>query len=232
MQPPSDAFLHHSHKLREAAANLRNRVAFTPPPPYSSTDTRGPIQEERQTGVENEDDDYIWDASSNVSPSPITINIDASINVVGNGNTIMIPSMTGQAQQGISNASSRATPQEAATSPSPAGKSEPTTLRITQKHRQAKLTEMATSIINALYESGRLTAPGENCELAPVEININTGIRVEGSRNAVCVGVPVRLQSSKGGQTGAEKQYLNSNRKRRALSEPLEVPTSKKNCLT
>lgn len=128
-------------------------------------------------------------------------------------------------------------------------------LHLVQKQRQARLTEMATSIINALYDSGRLAPPAEDHEPAPLEIKINTGIKVEGSRNVICVGATVRAQSNKSAPMGTDKdRQVIPNRKRRALSvchlhlrrlsscwimnslannliqEPFEAQKFKKNC--
>ncbi|RHZ56755.1 uncharacterized protein CDV56_103095 [Aspergillus thermomutatus] len=233
MLPPSDSFLHHSHKLREVAANTRNRVVCTPPPPYSSTVPRGSPQGERQNVLEIDDEETAWDTCPNANSSPITISIDASINVVGNGNTIMIPSMAGRPQQtpSASNSMNSEIPSSSSSSSASSAASETDALHSVQKQRQARLTEMATSIINALYDSGRLAPSAEDQETAPIEIKINTGIKVEGSRNAICVGATVRAQSNKSAQMGTEKdRQVISNRKRRALSEPLEVPKFKKNC--
>ncbi|KAF7115237.1 hypothetical protein CNMCM5793_001664 [Aspergillus hiratsukae] len=230
MLPPSDSSLHHSHKLREVIANTRNRVVCTPPPPYSSTVPRNSTHDERQNVLDIDDDETTCETCPYGNSTPITINIDASISVVGNGNTIMIPSMAGHPQQTPS--ASTSTNSENSSSSSTAA-SETDALHSVQKQRQARLTEMATSIINALYDSGRLAPPTEDQEPAPLEIKINTGIKVEGSRNVICVGATVRAQSNKSAQTqmGTDKdRQVISNRKRRALSEPLEVPKFKKNC--
>jgi hypothetical protein len=219
MLPPSDSFLHHSHKLREVAASARNRVVCTPPPPYSSTVPRGSTHEERQNALEIIDDDTAWETCAGASSTPITISIDASISVVGNGNTIMIPSMAGHPQQTprvYTSMNSESSSSSTSTSPAT---SEADALRSVQKQRQARLTEMATSIINALYDSGRLAPPAEDHEPAPLEIKINTGIKIEGSRNVICVGATVRAQSNKSGPMGKDKdRQVIPNRKRRALS--------------
>ncbi|GFF37776.1 hypothetical protein IFM46972_05332 [Aspergillus udagawae] len=231
MLPPSDSFLHHSHKLREAAANARNRAVCTPPPPYSSTVPRYSTHEERQNVVETVDDDTTLEACPSSSSTPIMISIDASISVVGNSNTIMIPSMAGHPQQTPSVSTSMNSENSSPSTSTLPSASEADALHLAQKQRQARLTEMATSIINALYDSGRLAPPAEDHEPAPLEIKINTGIKVEGSRNVICVGATVRAQSNKSAQMGTDKdRQVISNRKRRALSEPFEAPKSKKNC--
>ncbi|GIJ82464.1 hypothetical protein Asppvi_000972 [Aspergillus pseudoviridinutans] len=228
MLPPSDSFLHHSHKLREVAANARNRVVCTPPPPYSSTVPRDSTHEERQNVLETVDDGTTWETCPSANSTPVMISIDASISVVGNGNTIMIPSMAGHPQQtpSVSTSMNSENPSSSTSTPPAASEADAQV----QKQRQAKLTEMATSIINALYDSGRLAPPAEDHEAAPLEIKINTGIKVEGSRNVVCVGATVRAQSNKSAQVGTEEgRQVISNKKRRALSEPFEAPKSKKN---
>ncbi|KAF4283640.1 hypothetical protein CNMCM8689_006922 [Aspergillus fumigatus] len=227
-----NSFLHHSHKLREVAANARNRAVRIPPPPYSLAVPRGSTHEEGQNALETIDDDTAWETCAGASSTPITISIDASINVVGNGNTIMIPSMAGHPQQ-TPKVSSSMSPESSSSSSSIApAASEADTLHSIQKQRQARLTEMATAIINTLYDSGRLAPPAEDHEHAPLEIKINTGIKVEGSRNVICVGATARAQSNKSAPMGTDKdRQVILNRKRRALSEPFEAPNSKKNCV-
>ncbi|KAF7178604.1 hypothetical protein CNMCM7691_007418 [Aspergillus felis] len=231
MLPPSDSFLHHSHKLREVAANARNRVVCTAPPPYSSTVPQESTHEERQNVLETVDDDRTWETCPSVNSTPVMISIDASISVVGNGNTIMIPSMASHPQQTPSDSTSMNSENPSSSTSTPPAASEADAQHLVQKQRQARLTQMATSIINALNDSGRLAPPAEDHEPAPLEIKINTGIKVEGSRNVICVGATVRAQSNKSAQVGTEEgRQVTSNRKRRALSEPFEAPKSKKNC--
>lgn len=47
---------------------------------------------------------------------------------------------------------------------------------------------MATSIIAALQESQIISPSGANGKGRPIEINIDTGMKIEGSRNVICAG--------------------------------------------
>lgn len=88
-----------------------------------------------------------------------------------------------------------------------------TVLQKAQSNRQMKLTEMTTAIISALHEARDYSPEDEGMYPAPVEININTGVKVKGSKNVICTGGgggSGRLLS----RTGAE----NGSRKRRAQS--------------
>lgn len=197
MLPPSDSLLHQSHKLAEVIASLQNGVTSSspPPPPYALRVPLDPAPEDTLSNVDAEDDP-LWEPSH----QPINIHIDASISVLGNGNAVMIPSMT--AHQG----SSVETEQSLSTT---------STHQSAQRHRQTKLTELATSIIAALGDSEQL-AHSEFGSHNPIKMSINTGIKIEGSRNAIWVGVPGRPPRRNVPNKSANDQT--STRKRRAQS--------------
>ncbi|RMJ28315.1 hypothetical protein PHISP_00792 [Aspergillus sp. HF37] len=214
MLPPSDSFRHQSHKLAEVIASLQNGVT-TPPPPYVLA------PEECPSSVDAEDE------PADPSARPITIRIDTSINILGNSNTVILQSVPNLQQPTGSSPSS--------TSP------DRTTgvLQATQKQRQAKLTEMATSIIAALRESDHLSHSSEHGSSEPVELSVNAGIKVEGSRNVICAGAgagasaPGRLiPSGRNGPNESHGECANPGRKRRAQSEPPDLPTAKRDCLS
>ena len=85
-----------------------------------------------------------------------------------------------------------------------------------QKHRQTKLTEMATTIIAALQESRESSLGDDGMYPAPIEININTGVKVKGSKNVICAGG--RLLHRSGSAAGDTELKENGSRKRRAQS--------------
>ncbi|KAL4957928.1 hypothetical protein BDW69DRAFT_180168 [Aspergillus filifer] len=91
---------------------------------------------------------------------------------------------------------------------------------------KSKLANTASAIIAALHQSGVSAS-------ASVEINIDAGVRVEGSRNIVCFGgmiVPGRVPA-RAGVAGAGVKTMNtqsSARKRRAQSEPAADTTETK----
>lgn len=184
MLPPSDSFLHQSLKLAEVTANMQNQETLTrpPPPPYSIAQSHLPAShDEIQSDIDAEDDETTWDTHS---PNPVTINIDASISVQGNSNTIVMASSSGpnlKQQTGPS-----PSPEQPDTPSSPA--SATAVLQAAQQHRQAKLTDMATAIIAALQNSRDFPLGGDGMGSIPIEININTGVKIEGSKNVICAG--------------------------------------------
>lgn len=212
MLPPSNSFLHQSLKLAEVNnTNKQNQETLAPPPPYSQT-----LSQASQTGggggvhvhsdTDAEGDDTLWDSPSS---TPITITIDASINVHGNSNTIILAS--GQ--------TSPKRPDSGSEAPSP--QSATAVLQMAQKHRQTKLTEMATTIIAALQESRESCLGDDGMYPAPIEININTGVKVKGSKNVICAGGRLLHRSgSAATATAAGDTELkeNGSRKRRAQS--------------
>ncbi|KAL2000146.1 hypothetical protein VTN02DRAFT_3485 [Thermoascus thermophilus] len=226
MQPPSDAFGHQCRKLAEVLADLRNRASSSsttaPPPPYSLNAATVPIRDDTLSDVDCEDEEDGGVADATVVP--ITIKIDASINIVGHGNTVVIPS--GSASGVSSTRAGTTTGSMTAASQTPSS-SQTQSIEPQQQllqHRQARLTQLATSVIDALSASRLLEdrAPGR-CR--PIELTINTGIRIQGSRNVVCASAPDRTANR------IAKPNANDNnlgRKRRAQSEPPEIPKAKR----
>ncbi|BCR84931.1 uncharacterized protein ACHE_20389A [Aspergillus chevalieri] len=215
MLPPLDSFLQQHLKLREITANMQNQQPLvSPPPPYTTTRQYNLVSEDIYPDNEidtNTDDEDIWD---NTIPTPTTINIDASISIKGDNNTIIITS------------GSSSVPGPSMTSSPPST----STLQAAQKHRQNRVTEMATSIIEALKES-RTSGKG------PIEVNISTGMKVEGSRNVISAGAGggacriLPRAKRDGSSHDGDEAGLSLKRKRRAQSEPVEnMPKMKKEC--
>ncbi|KAJ5812607.1 hypothetical protein N7474_008908 [Penicillium riverlandense] len=169
MLPPSDSLRHQAHKLAEARANRTGLPSA--PPPYSQVPhvTMG-----GHSLLDMDEDD---------SPSPITITLDASIHVQGNGNTIVLPSTSAKAaeqhQQHNRISSSDST--------APSTSAQTTALQSAQKHRQNKLSEMASTIIAALREADALLDV-ESGRCRPIAVHLNAGVKIDGSRNVICVG--------------------------------------------
>ena len=207
MLPPSDSFLHQSLKLAEVTANMQNQetLAQPPPPPYSTTQQPYPASQgetpHSDIDIDAEDDETTWDTPS---PSPVTINIDASISVQGNSNTIIMTSGSGAAPSlkrtesgpvpvpipnpGPSPSSSLSPRSSSPEQQQPGTPSATEVLLAAQKHRQAKLTDMATAIIAALRGSRDSPLGREGMGSVPIGININTGVKIEGTKNVVCAG--------------------------------------------
>lgn len=165
MLPPTDSLRHLASKLAEVRANR------TAPPPYNSVPRAG-----IDAGILSD-----IDLGEVENPtSPITITIDASIHVQGDGNTLLLG--TGNKnpeQQQQQNQNQNTSPN--ATPPTTTGR-----LQSAQTQRQAKLTEMATTIIAALRDSDMLI--DESGRSRPIAVNIHSGVKVEGCKNVVCMG--------------------------------------------
>lgn len=204
MLPPSDSFRHQSHKLAEVLTSLQNGVTSVPPPPYGATDPHDSAHDEILSNVDAAEE---WESN----PRPIAIHIDASISVTGDSNSVIIPSMASHQAP-----TRTATPTELP-APSPSAPHAQGILQSAQKQRQARLTEMATTIIAKLQDSDFL-CHSESGGYAPVEIKINTGVKIEGSRNTICAGTPGRLPSRRNAQNEAVGDEQNWGRKRRAQS--------------
>lgn len=87
---------------------------------------------------------------------------------------------------------------------------------------------MATTIIAALQESRDRSLGDDGMDAAPIEININTGVKVKGSKNVICGG-DGRLPNKTGAGAGAGASHTelneNDSRKRRAQSVRLSLTT-------
>jgi hypothetical protein len=86
MLPPTDSLRHPVQKLAEA--HINNRSSSAAPPPYSSL---LPSATSIMTPSPMIMDDPHWEDPS----VPITITIDSTIDVLGNNNTVMLPSRAG-----------------------------------------------------------------------------------------------------------------------------------------
>ncbi|KAE8307446.1 hypothetical protein BDV41DRAFT_569084 [Aspergillus transmontanensis] len=190
MLPPSDSLLHQLQKLAEARAAAQYQTRASPPPPYSRRNApdlalaeNDLIDSDGPKDADDGDEYMSWGSgSSNGSRhhhAPVSIHIDASINVRGNG-----------PQQG-----------NGPTAPSSLPSSTMHQQQSAQRHRQTKLTDMVTSIITALGRASLL--PSTEDGSSPVEININSGIKIEGSRNVICTG-----NSLPSGRSLAKRQYV------------------------
>lgn len=198
MLPPSDSLRHQAHKLAEARAN-RTQLPSAPPP-YS------PVPHVTMEGH------GLLDMDEDDSPSPITITMDTSIHIQGNGNTIVLPSTSAKAaeQQQQHN---RTSSSDATATPTSA---QMTALHCAQKQRQNKLSEMASTIIAALREADVLLDV-ESGRCRPIAVHLNAGVKVEGSRNVICVGAAAG-SSRAGCKNPLSEDGAGVSRKRRAQS--------------
>ncbi|KAL4783223.1 hypothetical protein BJX76DRAFT_368567 [Aspergillus varians] len=135
----------------------------------------------------------------------VTINLNSSIHIIGDGNTVTIASGQDQA------------PDQAQTQNK--GKS---TIGNTTSHPRSRPANTTAAIITALQRSGVLTStlakaragssfPDSASVSTTVEINIDAGVKVEGCRNLVCLGTQAP------GAGGPRMDNYNA-RKRRAQS--------------
>ncbi|GKZ65818.1 hypothetical protein AnigIFM50267_010174 [Aspergillus niger] len=211
MLPPSESIRHQIHKLAESQEDSDHTNTIPPPPPYSPSTFNAPKEHEA-------DNDGGTDQTSLIS-----IHIDASMSIQGNANSIIIPSVTAPAPTHNPQTSSTLNPTSSSSSSTTA------VPQLSQYQRHSKLTDMVTSIIAALHRTGRLDSiPSDNpategaladadgLPSSSITLNINTGIKILGSGNVICVGV-----------TGQRRMGMNVlRRKRRACSEPPEVATA------
>ncbi|OJJ71473.1 hypothetical protein ASPBRDRAFT_44412 [Aspergillus brasiliensis CBS 101740] len=210
MLPRAESTLHQIHKLAESQGDPRRADTIPPPPPYSPSTLTCPKEPKAEGAASHEERDQT---------SLINIHIDASMSIQGNANSIIIPSVVAPAPAPALSprTSSTPIPSTASTTPMP---------HSSQHRRHSKLTDMATSIIVALHRTGYFNSRSDGNSGAAtdatkspspsVTLNINTGIKILGSGNVICVGVS--------GQRGMGKNVL--RRKRRASSEPPETTSA------
>ncbi|KAF9891282.1 hypothetical protein FE257_004846 [Aspergillus nanangensis] len=170
MLPPSDSLTNQCHKLSEAlpSSACTGAKALLSPPPYSAAAPYQSSVEDIFCETDYSEDEE--DTSLSTTKS-IQLHINASIRVVGNGNTIIVPS----------SATANSTPISA---PQPTPK-------------QTKLTEIATGIIAELGHVGYFHGSRAGSPPPSTKISINAGIRLEGSRNLICTGIAPRVVPKK-----------------------------------
>lgn len=148
-------------------------------------------------------------ANSDSGSRTITITLDASISIHGDGNTLTVASRSGSGTE----------------------QSRPDTTSPNQypQKPQSKLANTTAAIVTALQQSGVLSqnsrSESESGLVHPptnVEINIDAGVKVQGSRNVVCFGALFAPGARAGsGASGSKMQKSSSGqdpRKRRAQS--------------
>ncbi|PWY86310.1 hypothetical protein BO70DRAFT_288768 [Aspergillus heteromorphus CBS 117.55] len=220
MLPPSESILHRLQKLATAARQSpQSQKNSTPPPPYSPTTPESLPRQEPASKAESKDT-IQWETCR-----PVNIYMDASIAVFGNGNSVLISSMKGPAARSPN--PTAPPPLTPASVPS----SSTAVLESSQRQHQTKLTEMATSIISVLHRTGILNLTDNDDRSSSLTLNINTGIKVVGSGNVICIGAVdsvMRRKMNISNNNGGQEPVGMENRKRRAQSEPLEVPPTKR----
>jgi hypothetical protein len=202
MLPPNDSIQHQNLKLAEFLSGIHTSQA--PPPAYSAASTLAPASYDDQ--LTDSDDDY---DPVPPCPAPITININASLRIEGHANTIILPPASNSSTSPSSKLSATA-------AESPRGP---------QQGRVERLTDM---VFTALKDAGVLDSDVEvdgQTIRRPIEVNVDAGIILKGSKNTICKGLP-RLVKAAGrdrGRLGAEGKgeeahTLGTYRKRRACS--------------
>ncbi|PGH27109.1 hypothetical protein AJ80_01296 [Polytolypa hystricis UAMH7299] len=229
MIPPSDSIGHQSLKLAEFLneSQARDSRRCPPPPPYApaavvpSITTR-PTHEALYEEDEDEDDD------DSANMTPISIKIDTSINIVGQRNTIVIPSSVSAGLE-ESKSTSPSGP-NSSSSPSPSSM-DSASLQQLHQQRQAKSAQLTSSVIAALKASGVL-ADRETGRQRPIEVCINAGISIKGDGNVICAGAARRRMEFPPADSATKDVNNNRSkplvRKRRANSQPIEVPSAKR----
>ncbi|KAE8160666.1 hypothetical protein BDV40DRAFT_289980 [Aspergillus tamarii] len=205
MLPPSGSLLHQLQKPAEARAVAQNQMRASPPPLYSRSNVPDValaenelIDKDEPEDADDGDECMSWESvpsnGNRHHHTPVNIHIDASINVRGDGNTLIIPSVAGPQQDNK--------PTTSSSLPSSTMQQQQ---QSAQRHRQTKLTGMATSIITALGRASLLHLTKDVS--LQVEININSGIKIEGSRNVICPG-----SSLSPGRSLANRHYVQISR--------------------
>ncbi|KAJ0414097.1 hypothetical protein BJY00DRAFT_45280 [Aspergillus carlsbadensis] len=231
MLPPSNnrdnPLLQYLEKLAAVTHRPRHLPPSTrpPPPPYTASFSS-------QDSDQDWDEDYDYDedydeyyeakpehraiSNSNTSSihtpatnsNTITIDLNSSIQIKGDANTIIIASGSVHQQHTSYHGSSTRTLRPERPPPPPAAAA-----------MSSNLANTTCAIVAALQKSGVLSAQsrsgsGPGSGAAPsVNINIDAGIRVDGVRNVVCFGA--------GSLPLAKRYHDAARRKRRAQSEPL-----------
>lgn len=150
MHSPSETL---RHKLAELRANRSSHIATsTAPPPYTLSVSRPSGTCVMSLDHADQTDYYPEELA------PITINIDNSIIVTGNENTVVLP---------VPGASSSTTPASENRNSSPVG-------------------TLTATIIGALSRVNALR--DESGVLRPININVNSSVRVDGKHNVISRG--------------------------------------------
>jgi hypothetical protein len=219
MLPPTDSLQHQNLKLAEFIASAR--TAQPPPPAYSSSFPEASTLLKAHL-TDDDDDDYDHAASR---PAPITIHLDASLKIEGHGNTVVL---SPSSPSPLVNSSS--TPSSSSSSTAPVAPA--VVPRTSQTARVEKLTSM---VLTALKDAGLLNntqqSDGETTMMRPVDVRVNAGIVLKGSKNTICTGLPKLLKTAdaaaalKARSEGKQGDggMASENRKRRAssVSKPL-----------
>lgn len=158
-----------------------------------------------------DEEDYDYPASL---PAPITINIDVSLRIEGQANTIVLP----PASSPVSSPSSSAKPSPAAMTSQPSY----------QHGRVEKVTSMVLTALKEAKIFRSTQATDGQTTTRPVEISVNAGIILKGSKNTICSGLPKLMKGNGAPAAAAARDKANlkmgedgvaaESRKRRACS--------------
>jgi hypothetical protein len=178
MLPPTDSL--HLQNLKLSGFIASTRAAQAPPPAYSATTPTTPPPNEDQLAEDDDDYDY-----PSTQPAPITINIDNSLTVQGHANTIVLPSTSSPASL-----------------PSPTSLPAGTQTCAHPNPHTGRVERITGMVLTALKDAGLLdSAPDMDGQMMsrPVDIHVNAGIILKGSRNTVCTGMPKLVKSATAG---------------------------------
>jgi hypothetical protein len=139
------------------------------------------LHQDQLADYDDDDDDDGYDYTSS-RPAPIMIKIDASLKIEGHANTIVLPSASPIGPS-------------AHTKPSPASSTPQSSY---QNGRADRLTNI---VLTALKDAGLLESTQEKNSQAtkrPIEVHVNAGIILKGSKNTVCSGMPRMVKPAAG----------------------------------
>ena len=154
MLPPSDSLQHQSLKLAEALSDIQ--AIEIPPPSYSA------MPGANETFHAYEVDDYDDDGCH--GPSPIVIKINASVQINGQGNTLIMPSTS---------TSSRTSSLLAAQ---------------TAQASNGRAEKLTRTVLAALKDAALLEDVEQRQR--PLEVHVDASVNVIGEKNLICAGIP------------------------------------------
>ncbi|KAJ5570396.1 uncharacterized protein N7459_009826 [Penicillium hispanicum] len=201
-----DLLRYQLYNLTAEARARRTSAPSSAPPPYSYLRPEMTTYDPIDIIMEDPAWDPQWD-----EPTPVNILIDNSVEVIGNGNKVILPSRAGSPTVGKPPADAESDDDTASSSTS----SPPST----KKPRVNPVTQIAATIVAVLRQAGALT--DEQGRLRPINVSVKTGVKVHGCNNMFSTQEPVPRPVFPCENTGAGS-------KRRASSEPPASPPPRK----
>ncbi|CAI7605649.1 unnamed protein product [Penicillium pancosmium] len=190
MSPP-DPLRHLLQKLMETQTN-RNNSTSPPLPPYSTN----PLPPSPRVTMPELMSDIVYTDE----PNQLAITIDATINVVGNNNTLALTSQ----------------PKDPAIGQTFEGENDASASLVRKQDREAKAARLASIILKALQQADGLT--DDQGRKRTVTVMLKCGVKVEGCNNEVISDEDVN------GLSSCSLRVSSGGRKRAASEPPAAIP--------